>query len=541
MTPGSRDARSDGASFDVVIVGAGFAGLYQLHRLRDLGFSVRVFEAGGGVGGTWYWNRYPGARCDIESVDYSYSFSPELEQEWTWTERYAAQPEILSYLEHVADRFDLRRDIQFDTRIASAHFDEATGRWALETEAGESVSATYCVMATGCLSSTKVPEVPGVDAFAGPTFHTGRWPHEPVDFTGQRVGVIGTGSSAIQSIPHIARQAESVVIFQRTPNFSVPAWNHPLDPEYVAEVKASYPERRELCRQSQAGFPITGEPGTAREASEEERAEQFGEKWQEGGLRFLGAFADLLIDPEANDAASEFLRSKIRERVEDPEVAALLSPSAYPCGTKRLCVDIGYYETFNRDNVTLVDIRSAPIEEITKTGVVTAAATYEFDTLVFATGFDAMTGALSSIDIVGTGGRSLKEKWQEGPRSYLGLAVAEFPNLFLITGPGSPSVLSNMVVSIEQHVDWITDCLVHLRTADLGRIEATEEAEEEWVTLVAAVADFTLFPRANSWYIGANVEGKPRVFMPYIGGVNTYRAQCDEIAANDYAGFSLGA
>ena len=541
MTPGSRDARSDGASFDVVIVGAGFAGLYQLHRLRDLGFSVRVFEAGGGVGGTWYWNRYPGARCDIESVDYSYSFSPELEQEWTWTERYAAQPEILSYLEHVADRFDLRRDIQFDTRIASAHFDEATGRWALETEAGESVSATYCVMATGCLSSTKVPEVPGVDAFAGPTFHTGRWPHEPVDFTGQRVGVIGTGSSAIQSIPHIARQAESVVIFQRTPNFSVPAWNHPLDPEYVAEVKASYPERRELCRQSQAGFPITGEPGTAREASEEERAEQFGEKWQEGGLRFLGAFADLLIDPEANDAASEFLRSKIRDRVEDPEVAALLSPSAYPCGTKRLCVDIGYYETFNRDNVTLVDIRSAPIEEITKTGVVTAAATYEFDTLVFATGFDAMTGALSSIDIVGTGGRSLKEKWQEGPRSYLGLAVAEFPNLFLITGPGSPSVLSNMVVSIEQHVDWITDCLVHLRTADLGRIEATEEAEEEWVTLVAAVADFTLFPRANSWYIGANVEGKPRVFMPYIGGVNTYRAQCDEIAANDYAGFSLGA
>jgi cyclohexanone monooxygenase len=541
MTPTRPGAQAGGASLDVVVVGAGFAGLYMLHRLRGLGFSVRVFEAGGGVGGTWYWNRYPGARCDVESVDYSYSFSPELEKEWTWTERYATQPEILSYLEHVADRFDLRRDIQFDTRIASAHFDEAAGRWALETEGGEAVSATYCVMATGCLSSTKVPEVPGVDSFAGPTFHTGRWPHEPVDFTGQRVGVIGTGSSAIQSIPHIARQAESVVIFQRTPNFSVPAWNHPLDPEYVAEVKATYPERRELCRQSQAGFPITGDLGSAREASEEERAAQFGAKWEEGGLRFLGAFADVLIDPEANDAASEFLRGKIRQRVEDPEVAALLSPTTYPCGSKRLCVDIGYYETFNRDNVTLVDLRRSPIVEITEGGVVTAAATYAFDSLVFATGFDAMTGALASIDIVGSGGRSLKEKWQEGPRSYLGLAVAEFPNLFLITGPGSPSVLSNMVVSIEQHVDWITDCLVHLRAAGLGRIEATEGAEEDWVTLVAALADFTLFPRANSWYIGANVEGKPRVFMPYIGGVNTYRAQCDEIAANDYAGFSLSA
>jgi cyclohexanone monooxygenase len=529
----------DAASFDVVVVGAGFAGLYMLHRLRGLGFSVRVYEAAGGVGGTWYWNRYPGARCDVESVDYSYSFSPELEQEWTWTERYATQPEILSYLEHVADRFDLRGDIQLETRIASCRFDKDSGRWTLETDGGEIVSAAYCVMATGCLSSAKLPTVKGVGSFAGPTFHTGRWPHEPVDFTGQRVGVIGTGSSAVQSIPHIARQAEEVVIFQRTPNFSVPAWNHPLDPTYVAEVKATYPERRELCRQSQAGFPILGDSGTAREADEEARAAQFGAKWQEGGLRFLGAFADLLIDPEANEAASEFLRSKIRERVADPQTAALLSPTGYPCGSKRLCVDIGYYETFNRDNVTLVDIRRAPIEAITPTGVITAEATYEFDTLVFATGFDAMTGALAGIDIRGKNDQSLTEKWRDGPRSYLGLAAAGFPNLFLITGPGSPSVLSNMVVSIEQHVDWIADCLDHLRSAGLGHIEATTQAEDDWVTLVAALADFTLFPKGNSWYIGANIEGKPRVFMPYIGGVNTYRAQCDEIAAHDYEGFSL--
>ena len=531
---------SDAASFDVVVVGAGFAGLYMLHRLRGLGFSVRVYEAADGVGGTWYWNRYPGARCDVESVDYSYSFSPELEQEWTWTERYATQPEILSYLEHVTDRFELRPDIQFKTRITSCRYDEDAGRWTLETDGGEVVSAAYCVMATGCLSSAKLPTVDGVGSFAGPTFHTGHWPHQPVDFSGQRVGVIGTGSSAVQSIPHIARQADSVVIFQRTPNFSVPAWNHPLDPQYVAEVKATYPERRELCRQSQAGFPITGDTGAAREADEEERAAQFGAKWEEGGLRFLGAFADLLTDPEANEAASEFLRSKIRERVRDPQTAALLSPTGYPCGSKRLCVDIGYYETFNRDNVTLVDIRRAPIESITPTGVVTAAATYEFDALVFATGFDAMTGALASIDIRGKNDQSLTDKWRDGPRSYLGLAAAGFPNLFLITGPGSPSVLSNMVVSIEQHVDWITDCLVHLRSAGLGRIEATTQAEDDWVTLVAALADFTLFPKGNSWYIGANIEGKPRVFMPYIGGVHTYRAQCDEIAANDYEGFSLG-
>ena len=526
-------------SFDAVVVGAGFAGLYMLHRLRTLGFSARVYEAGSGVGGTWFWNRYPGARCDVESVDYSYSFSPELEQEWTWTERYASQPEILAYLNHVADRLDLRRDIQFDTAIASARFDEELNRWELVTEAGDTVSATFCVMATGCLSAAKLPEIEGVGSFVGPTVHTGRWPHEPVDFTGQRVGVIGTGSSAVQSIPHIARQAAELVVFQRTPNFCVPAWNHPLDPGYIAEVKANYPARRELCRQSQAGFPVPATDGTAKEATEEERSARYEARWEDGGLRFLGSFNDLLIDQAANDTAAEFIRGKIRERVGDPQTAALLSPTDHPVGSKRMCVDIDYYETFNRPNVTLVDIRHNPIGRITATSVVTRERTYELDALVFATGFDAMTGALSHIAITGIGGQTLAEKWRSGPRSYLGLVAAGFPNLFIITGPGSPSVLSNMVVSIEQHVDWIAECISNLRAKDLVRIEASEEAEEAWVGLVTQLADFTLFPKANSWYRGANVEGKPRVFMPYVGGVNTYREYCDQVARRDYEGFSL--
>jgi cyclohexanone monooxygenase len=527
--------------FDAVIVGAGFAGLYMLHRLRGLGFSVRVYEAASGVGGTWYWNRYPGARCDVESVDYSYSFSPELEQEWTWTERYAAQPEILAYLEHVADRFDLRRDIRFDTTVASARFDEASGDWRIETGTGQHVRATYCIMATGCLSSAKLPEIPGVERFAGPTFHTGRWPHHPVDFSGQRVGVIGTGSSAVQSIPHIARQAASVVVFQRTANFCVPAWNRPLEEGYLEEVKASYPERRELCRQSQAGFMAPRTDTTASAVSEAERQARYEERWRDGGLGFIGAFVDTLIDPVSNESASDFIRAKIRHVVDDPEVAARLSPTGYPCGTKRLCVDIGYFETYNSDHVTLVDLRTTPIEAITPTGVTTSERHFEFDAIVYATGFDAMTGALASIEITGRGGERLSDKWRNGPKSYLGVAAAGFPNLFLITGPGSPSVLSNMVVSIEQHVDWIADCLEHLREAGLSRIEAEAAAEEGWVELVAQVADFTLFPRANSWYVGANVEGKPRVFMPYIGGVGTYRAQCDEVARQNYEGFSLSA
>jgi cyclohexanone monooxygenase len=535
----SEPRGTDSRSFDAVVVGAGFAGLYMLHRLRELGFSVRVYEAGDGVGGTWFWNRYPGARCDVESVDYSYSFSTEIEQEWNWSERYAAQPEILAYLNFVADRLDLRRDISFETRIESARFDESLGRWELLTADGDALSADFCIMATGCLSAAKLPEIEGVESFAGPTLHTGRWPHRPVDFSGQRVGVIGTGSSAIQSIPHIARQAAHLVVFQRTPNYCVPAWNHPLDSEYVAEVKADYPARRELCRQSHAGFSVPPADGTASEATEAERAERYEAKWEEGGLRFLGSYTDLLVDQASNDTAAAFLRQKIRERVHDPAVAAALSPTDYPCGTKRLCVDIEYYETFNRRNVTLVDLRTNPIERITPSAVVTAEETFELDTLVLATGFDAMTGALSQIAITGIGGQTLAGKWRDGPRSYLGLVPAGFPNLFLITGPGSPSVLSNMVVSIEQHVDWVADCMVHLRERELAKIEATEEAEAEWVDLVALLAGFTLFPKANSWYMGANVDGKPRVFMPYVGGVNTYREYCDQVVERGYAGFVI--
>ncbi|HWM77808.1 MAG TPA: NAD(P)/FAD-dependent oxidoreductase, partial [Methylomirabilota bacterium] len=468
-------------SFDAVVVGAGFAGLYMLHRLRGLGLSACVYEAGRGVGGTWFWNRYPGARCDVESMDYSYSFSDELQQEWTWTERYASQPEILAYINHVADRFDLRRDIQLETRVTAAIFDGATSRWAIQTDRGDRVSARFCIMATGCLSDARVPTLEGFETFEGTWFHTGHWPHEGVDFTGQRVGVIGTGSSAIQSIPIIARQAAHLFVFQRTPNFSVPARNAPLDPEYERQVKSSYAEFRRQARESRVGFVVERNDQSALEVSAEERERAYESRWSRGGLGFNATFADLLTSKDANDTAAEFFRAKIQAIVRDGAVAEMLSPRDYPVGTKRLCVDTDYYDTFNRDNVTLVDVRRAPIEAITRRGLRTREAEYELDSLVFATGFDAMTGALLGIDIRGRAGTTLGEKWAAGPRTYLGVATAGFPNLFTITGPGSPSVLSNMIVSIEQHVDWIADCLVYLRERGLGGIEASVEAEDEWV------------------------------------------------------------
>src|SRR5216683_966591 len=483
MSESPQRERATGA-FDAVVVGAGFAGLYMLHRLRGLGLSARVYEAGRGVGGTWFWNRYPGARCDVESMDYSYSFSNELQQEWMWTERYASQPEILAYINHVADRFDLRRDIQLETRVTAAVFDEATSRWAIQTDRGDRVSARFCIMATGCLSDAQVPTLEGFETFEGTWFHTGHWPHEGVDFTGQRVGVIGTGSSAIQSIPVIARQA-------------------------------------------------------ALEVSAEERERAYESRWSRGGLGFNATFADLLTSKDANDTAAEFFRAKIQAIVRDEAVAEMLSPRDYPVGTKRLCVDTDYYDTFNRDNVTLVDVRRAPIEAVTPHGLRTRDAQYELDSLVFATGFDAMTGALLGIDIRGRAGTTLREKWAAGPRTYLGVATAGFPNLFTITGPGSPSVLSNMIVSIEQHVDWIADCLVYLRERELGGIEASVDAEDEWVAHVNEVGHATLYPLANSWYMGANVPGKPRIFMPYVGGVGAYRQKCDDVAAKGYEGFTL--
>ena len=532
------------SDFDAVIVGAGLAGLYMLHRLRGLGLSARVCEAGNDIGGTWHWNRYPGARCDIESIDYSYSFSDELQQEWTWTERYATQPEILRYIQHVADRFDLRRDIQLGTRVTAAVFDDTTNRWIIQTDSGDCMSATYCVMATGCLSAAQTPRIAGLDAFEGRWRHTGCWPHAGVDFTGQRVGVIGTGSSGIQSIPLIAQQAARLFVFQRTPNFSVPARNAPLTPHDMRRVKANYTEHRRAARESRSGFVVpAGANATqpALEVTAEDRQREYEARWARGGLGLTAAFADLLTNQDANETAAEFVRAQIRAIVHDEAVAEALSPRDYAIGTKRLCVDTGYYATFNRDNVTLVDIRNAPIETLTTTGLRTRDAVYDLDSIVFATGFDAMTGALFNIDIRGSAGRALKQKWAEGPRSYLGLAVAGFPNLFLITGPGSPSVLSNMLVSIEQHVEWIADCIAYLRGHELDSIEATPAAEDAWVAHVNDLADATLYPSANSWYVGSNVLGKPRVFMPYVGGVGVYRRRCDDIAAGGYTGFALRA
>jgi cyclohexanone monooxygenase len=523
--------------FDAVIVGAGFAGLYLLHRLRELGFRAIAIEAGEGVGGTWYWNRYPGARCDIESLQYQYSFSDELQREWNWTERYATQPEILAYLNHVADRFDLRRDIRFGTRVTAARYDEAARQWTIETDNQQRLSAHFCIMATGCLSVTKLPEVPGLEDFAGRCYHTGAWPHEGVDFTGRRVGLIGTGSSAIQSIPVIAKQAAQLTVFQRTPSFSVPAQNAPLDPEHVKDYKDRYAELRRQAGETPFGFQDVFAPTLAVETPSEIRTRTYEDLWDRGGLPFIGAFADLVFTQEANDTAADFVRAKIRATVKDPATAAALTAQQYPIGTKRMCVDIDYYATFNRDNVALVDLRATPIERLTSTGIVTSASEYIFDDLVFATGFDAMTGALAAIDIRGRDGQTLADAWRDGPRTYLGLAVAGFPNFFTVTGPGSPSVMSNMALSIEQHVDWITDCIAYLRDQGHDCIEATSEAEADWVQHVRDVSDSTLFPLANSWYLGANVPGKPRVFMAYLG-VGAYAEKCRDVVAGEYAGFA---
>jgi cyclohexanone monooxygenase len=524
--------------FDAVIVGAGFAGMYMLYRLRQLGLSARVFEAGSGVGGTWYWNRYPGARCDVESIQYSYQFSEALQQEWDWSERYATQPEILRYANHVADRFDLRRDIRFDTRVTAAAFDEAARRWIIDTDGGERVEAAFCIMATGCLSAPSTPRFPGIESFAGERYHTGQWPHEPVDFTGKRVGVIGTGSSAIQAVPLIAEQARHLTVFQRTPHYTVPAHNAPLSVDYRREVKANYAAIRKRAWQMPNGLDFDLNAASALEVTAEERQREYERRWAYGGVTYMGAFSDLLADQAANETAAEFVRGKIRATVRDPKLAELLSPR-YIIGCKRLCVDTGYWETFNRDNVTLVDVRQAPIEAITPAGVRAGDTEYALDAIVFATGFDAMTGALLGIDIRGAGGARLRDKWAEGPRAYLGLAMAGFPNLFTITGPGSPSVLTNMLTSIEQHVEWIADCIAHLRTRDLRRIEARRDAEDVWVAHVAEIAGTSLRSVCGSWYVGANIPGKTRVFMPYIGGVPAYVRKCNEVAAGGYEGFEL--
>jgi cyclohexanone monooxygenase len=545
-----KHSRPAGApqAFDAVVIGAGFAGLYMLYRLRQLGMTARVYEAGSGVGGTWYWNRYPGARCDVESMQYSYSFSEELQQQWQWTERYPKQDEILLYINHVADRFDLRRDIQVHTRVLSAVFDEMSQRWTVHTERGDevvhtdhgdTVTARYVISAAGCLSAARIPDLAGLETFAGKSYHTGNWPHQPVDFTGKRVGVIGTGSSGIQTIPMLAKQARQLVVFQRTPNFSIPAWNKPLPLADQQAWKADYAAHRTNARKTRSGILYEYSNRSALEVDAAQRQREYEARWERGGANFTHAFNDIYTNRESNDTAAEFVRGKIRGIVQDPRRAALLAPTDHAIGTKRICVDTDYYETFNLPHVELVDLKSAPIEEVVPQGIRTREATHELDAIVFATGYDAVTGALDRIDIRGSGGRTLKSKWSQGPRAYLGLMCEGFPNLFLITGPASTSVLTNVVVAIEQHVDWIARCLGHMQHAGHTLTEATPQSEDEWMTHANEVASKTLHATTNSWYTGANIPGKPRTFLPYIGGFDAYSAICENIATDGYRGFAF--
>lgn len=526
---------------DAVVVGAGFSGMYQLHRLREMGLSVQVFEAGEDVGGTWFWNRYPGARVDIESMAYSFSFSKELEQDWVWSEKYSPQPELLRYAQHVADRFDLKRNITFNTRVESAHFDDDKDQWLITTECGKRVRARYFVMATGVLSAAKTPDIAGRDSYKGETYQTGLWPKEGVDFTGKRVAIIGTGSSAVQSIPLIAEEADELVVYQRTAAFSTPAFNRPLSNSEIDTMKGNYEQYRQEQRLSPAGI-INPERQLERvmDVPKEERQRRFETAWDEGLLTgLMSTFSDIQLDEAANHEVSEFIRERIRNTVQDKQTADDLTPKAFPYATKRPCIDTDYYETYNRDNVSLVNLRRTPIEKITEDGIETSEGARAFDAIIYATGFDAMTGPLLRVDIRGRGGKRLVDAWIDGPTSYLGIAIHGFPNMFTITGPSSPSVLSNMLVSIEQHVDWVADCIAWMNENGKTAIEPSDEAEKEWAEHTAQLAGMTLFPKADSWYMGANVPGKPRMFLAYVGGVGAYRLICDQIAATGYHGFDV--
>lgn len=545
---GTLEGMGDGGHTDVLVIGAGFSGLYALHRLRSLGFSVRVLEQADGVGGTWYWNRYPGARCDSESYYYCYSFDPELEQEWRWSERYPGQEEIRGYLEHVADRYDLRRDIELGVRVTTAAWDSGErsdggssgAGWTVTTADGSSRRCRWLVTAVGCLSAANVPDLPGLADFAGEWHHTGRWPHEGVDVTGRRVGVVGTGSTGIQAIPVLAEQAGHLSVFQRTANYSIPARNAPVSDEEVAATKADYAAIRRVQQASTNGHPFVLSDVDVLDLPADRRRALYEAAWERGGLRFRSAVKDLLTDPDVNADASDFIRDKIRETVHDPATAELLTPRDHPFATKRPPIDTHYFETYNRSNVSLVDVKADPIERVTERGLrLASGAEHELDVLVFATGFDALTGPLLSFDVRGRDGVSLREAWRDGPRTHLGLGVAGFPDLFTVTGPGSPSVLTNMPTAIEQHVDWIADLLVRLRSTG-ETAEATPEAERTWAAEVARAADATLLPQAaSSWYLGANVPGKARVFLPYAGGYARYRATCADEAAAGYPGFAL--
>ena len=526
-------------TLDVAIIGAGFAGVFAVHRFRQLGLKLRCFERGSDVGGTWYWNRYPGARCDAPSMQYSYQFSNELQQDWHWSEKFAAQPEILRYIQHVAERFDIYPDIQFDTEISSIHFDESSRLWRLSTAEGESIAARFCVMATGCLSTLNVPDFPGLTEFSGTTYHTSAWPKEPVDFSGQRVGVIGTGSTGIQLIPVVAEQAEHLYVFQRTAQYSTPARNESLDPEYEAKIKAEYPEFRRRNYRLPLAMDIHLNPEAPKtfDVDEQTRRTEYERRWALGGMSLLLAYRDTTMNYEANETVSDFIREKIEQTVDDPATAELLKPK-HIYGCKRPCLDSNYYQTFNRDNVSLVDISDGGVETFTSDGVRAGGKEYDLDCVIFATGFDAMTGALNRIDIRGRNGRALKDKWADGPRAYLGLASADFPNMFTVSGPGSPSVLTNMVPTIEQHVNWIAECIEYTRAQGYTLVEATPEAEDPWLVHVQEVADRTLWNACDNWYQGANIPGKPRVFMPYVDWP-AYMRKCEEVTAGGYVGFAF--
>ena len=524
---------------DVVVVGAGFSGLYLLYRLRKAGFSTRVFERGGDVGGTWYWNRYPGARCDVESLQYSYSFDEQLQQDWHWPEKFSAQPDILAYANHVADRFNLKKDIEFNIEVKASRFDEKLKTWKITTNTGEEINAQYFIMATGCISTTQIPNIKGLSDYVGNTFHTGDWPHKEVDFSGQSIAVIGTGSSGIQSIPVLAKQAKKLTVFQRTPNYSIPSQNEPMTKKYERSWKDVYSERRKEMRYSAHGSLKDLNDVPALSVDEDQRQKLYTKRWAIGGTGFLGSFNDLLTNADANYTAAEYVRQQIKRVVKDKETAEILCPRSYPIGTKRICIDTGYFETYNRENVKLVDISKKPIQRLVTDGIIVDDQLYAFDSIIFATGFDAMTGSIFNVDIKGRDGLALKEKWNAGPKTYLGLMSASFPNLFMITGPGSPSVKSNMIMSIEQHVDLVIETLLSMRRKGLSVVEPELEAENKWVDHVQEVANKTLFPQANSWYMGANIPGKPRLFMPYIGGVGAYREICEEIVANNYRGFKF--
>ncbi|KQZ74959.1 flavin-containing monooxygenase [Nocardioides sp. Root151] len=535
----STSSREDADVLDVLVIGAGFAGLYAVHAAREAGLDVVCLEAGAGVGGTWFFNRYPGARCDVESIDYSYSFDEDLQNDWTWSERYATQPEILAYINHVAERFDLLRSIRLETRVASADWDELSAVWRVLTEAGDAHVARHVFCAAGSLSVPNKPPIPGVDDFAGEVLFTAQWPEPAPDLTGKRVGVIGTGSSGIQSIPMIAREAGELTVFQRTPNFSVPALNRPLDENDQRRIREEYPERRRKSRISGGGSPYIAHPRSAEECDPEEREAALEKGWTTGGVLFGKTFPDQYTNIVSNDYARDFAVAKIRSIVDDPRVADDLIPTDHPIGTKRICTDSGYYDTFNRDNVSLVNLRREPIEHIADWGVKTADSSYELDVLVFATGFDAMTGALTRMDIRGEDGVLLRDAWADGPVTYLGYQVPAFPNFFIVNGPGSPAVLANMVMGSEMQVDWLLDLIHAADEQGVDRIAASPDAATEWTTQLETAAESTLFVRANSWYMGANIEGKPKRFMLYLGGLGTYAGVCKEIAADGYRGFEL--